>query len=123
VKSVEKMELKRLIEGVEVKKMVGNAQKEIEGIAYHSKQIGKRFLFAAIRGMAVDGHRFIEEAVQRGAEVIVSEEEREVSNQTLLLVPNSRRALAKMGLPEPTERPPPPISWSPFLEKLGATWV
>jgi UDP-N-acetylmuramoyl-L-alanyl-D-glutamate--2,6-diaminopimelate ligase len=91
------MELKRLIEGVEVKKIVGNAQKEIEGITYHSKQMGRGFLFAAIRGVEVDGHRFIEEAVQRGAEVIVSEEEREVSNRTLILVSNSRRALAKIS--------------------------
>jgi len=91
------MELKRLIEGVKIKKIAGSAQKEIEGIAYHSKQIGKGFLFAAIRGMEVDGHRFIEEAVQRGAEVVVSEEEREVSNRTLILVPNSRRALAKIA--------------------------
>jgi UDP-N-acetylmuramoyl-L-alanyl-D-glutamate--2,6-diaminopimelate ligase len=91
------MELKRLIEGVEVKKIVGNAQKEIGGIAYHSKQIGEGFLFAAIRGVEVDGHRFIEEAVQRGAEAIVSEEEREVSSPTMVLVPNSRRALAKIS--------------------------
>jgi len=91
------MELERLIEGVEVKKIVGDARKEIEGVAYHSKQIGKGFLFAAIRGVEVDGHRFIEEAVQRGAEAIVSEEEREVSNRTLILVPNSRRALAKIS--------------------------
>ncbi len=91
------MELKRLIEDVEVKKIVGNAQKEIEGIAYHSKQISKGFLFAAIRGVEIDGHRFIEEAVQRGAEAIVSEEEREVSDRTLILVPNSRQALAKIS--------------------------
>ena len=91
------MELKRLIEGVEVKKIVGNARNEIEGIAYHSKQVEKGFLFAAIRGVEVDGHRFIDEAVQRGAEAIVSEEEREVSNRTLILVPNSRRALAKIS--------------------------
>ena len=97
MQSVEKMELKRLIEGVEVKKIVGNARNEIEGIAYHSKQVGKGFLFAAIRGVEVDGHRFIDEAVQRGAEAIVSEEEREVSNRTLILVPNSRRALAKIS--------------------------
>ncbi len=60
------MELKKLIEGVEVKKIAGDTLKEIEGIAYHSKQIGKGFLFAAIRGLEVDGHQFIEEAIQKG---------------------------------------------------------
>ena len=91
------MELKRLIEGVEVKRITGDTLKEVEGIAYHSKQLEKGFLFAAIRGLEVDGHQFIEEAVQRGAGVVVSEEEREVSDRTLILVPNSRQALAKIS--------------------------
>ncbi len=91
------MELKRLIEGVEVKKIVGDPVKEVDGIAYHSKQISQGFLFAAIRGLEVDGHQFIEEAIQRGAGVVVSEEAREVSDRTLILVPNSRRALAKIS--------------------------
>ena len=91
------MELRELLEGVEIKKISGDTLKQVEGIAYHSKQIGKGFLFAAIRGVEADGHRFIEEAVQRGAEAVVSEEEREVSNRTMILVPNSRRALAKIS--------------------------
>ncbi len=91
------MELKRLIEGVEIKKIVGDPLKQVEGIAYHTKQIEKGFLFAAIRGLEADGHQFIEEAVRRGAGAVVSEEEREVSDRTLILVPNSRRALAKIS--------------------------
>ena len=91
------MELRKLLEGVEIRKITGETLKEIKGIAYHSKQIEKGFLFAAIRGMEVDGHRFIEEAIERGAEVVVLEEEREVSNRTMILVPNSRQALAKIS--------------------------
>jgi UDP-N-acetylmuramoyl-L-alanyl-D-glutamate--2,6-diaminopimelate ligase len=91
------MKLMKLIEGVEVKKIAGDPLREVEGIAYHTKQIGKGFLFAAIRGLEVDGHQFIEEAVQRGAGAVVSEEEREVSDRTLILVPNSRQALAKIS--------------------------
>jgi UDP-N-acetylmuramoyl-L-alanyl-D-glutamate--2,6-diaminopimelate ligase len=92
------MELRKLLEGVEIRKITGETLKEIKGIAYHSKQIGKGFLFAAIRGMEVDGHQFIEEAVERGAEAVVLEEDREVSNRTMIFVPNSRQALAKISL-------------------------
>ncbi len=92
------MELRKLIEGVEVKKIVGDSLKQVDGVAYHSKRIEKGFLFAAIRGLEVDGHQFIGEAVQRGAGVVVSEEEREVSDRTLILVPNSRQALAKIAI-------------------------
>ena len=91
------MELKRLIEGIEVKKIDGDTTKEIEGVAYHSNQVQKGFLFAAIRGVEVDGHRFIGEAIERGAEAVVSEEEQGVSNRTTVLVPNSRQALAKIS--------------------------
>lgn len=88
------MQLNKLLEGVEIRKVIGETLKEIEGIAYHSKQVRKGFLFAAIRGMEADGHQFIEEAVERGAEAVVSEEQREVFDRTMILVPNSRRALA-----------------------------
>jgi UDP-N-acetylmuramoyl-L-alanyl-D-glutamate--2,6-diaminopimelate ligase len=104
------MELRKLLESVEIKKMTGETLKEIEGIAYHSKQVGKGFLFAAIRGMEVDGHRFIEEAIERGAEAIVLEEEINIQKigtlpkqngvsaaPTMILVPNSRQALAKIS--------------------------
>jgi UDP-N-acetylmuramoyl-L-alanyl-D-glutamate--2,6-diaminopimelate ligase len=91
------MELRKLLEGVEIRKVIGGTLKEIEGIAYHSKQVRKGFLFAAIRGMEVDGHQFIDEAVERGAEAVVSEEEREIPNRTMIFVPNSRRALATIS--------------------------
>jgi len=91
------MELKRLIEGVEVKKIHGDTLKEIMGIAYHSNQVRKGFLFIAIRGMEADGHRFIGEAIERGAEGVVSEEEQGVSDRTMILVHNSRQALAKIS--------------------------
>jgi UDP-N-acetylmuramoyl-L-alanyl-D-glutamate--2,6-diaminopimelate ligase len=91
------MELEKLIEGVEVEKIVGDTSKEIKGIAYHSRQIEKDFLFAAIRGMEADGHRFVQEAIERGAEAVVLEEEDEVSNRTMIVVPNSRQALAEIS--------------------------
>ncbi|MBS3919927.1 MAG: UDP-N-acetylmuramoyl-L-alanyl-D-glutamate--2,6-diaminopimelate ligase [Deltaproteobacteria bacterium] len=91
------MELMKLLEGVEVRKIVGQTQKEIEGIAYHSRQVGKNFLFAAIRGMEADGHRFIDEAMERGAEAILLEEGPEMGGRTAIFVPNSRQALARVA--------------------------
>jgi UDP-N-acetylmuramoyl-L-alanyl-D-glutamate--2,6-diaminopimelate ligase len=91
------MELRKLLEGVEIRKITGETHKEIKGIAYHSKQIEKDFLFAAIRGMEADGHRFVKEAIERGAEGVVLEEEKEIFNRTMILVPNSRQALAEIS--------------------------
>jgi UDP-N-acetylmuramoyl-L-alanyl-D-glutamate--2,6-diaminopimelate ligase len=91
------MELMKILEGVEIEKMTGETPKEIEGIAYHSKQVRKGFLFAAIRGLEFDGHQFIGEAIERGAEAVLLEEEREIPNRTLIFVPDSRQALAKIS--------------------------
>jgi UDP-N-acetylmuramoyl-L-alanyl-D-glutamate--2,6-diaminopimelate ligase len=91
------MELRKLLEGVEINKITGETLKEIEGVAYHSNQVKKGFLFVAIRGMEVDGHRFIGEAIQRGAEAVLLEEDREISDRTIIVVPNSRKALAKIS--------------------------
>ncbi len=55
----------------------------------------KGFLFAAIRGLEFDGHQFIEEAIERGAQAVLLEEGRELPNRTTIFVPNSRQALAK----------------------------
>jgi UDP-N-acetylmuramoyl-L-alanyl-D-glutamate--2,6-diaminopimelate ligase len=88
------MELSKLLEGVEVRKIIGEARKEIRGIAYHSQKVGKDFLFAAIRGLEADGHRFINEAIDRGAEAILLEEGSGVRGRTAIFVPNSRSALA-----------------------------
>ena len=91
------IQLTKLLEGVEIRRITGEALKEIEGIAYHSHRVEKGFLFAAIRGMEVDGHQFIGEAIQNGAEAILLEEEMEIAHQTMIFVPNSRQALAKIS--------------------------
>ena len=91
------MELTKLLEGVEVKKIGGKPRREIGGIAYHSRQVKEGFLFAAIRGLKSDGHRFIEEALQRGAEAVLLEEEGEISRGVMIVVPDSRKALATMA--------------------------
>lgn len=91
------MELKKLLEGVEIRRIIGDVSKEIQGIAYHSRQVEKGFLFAALRGMETDGHHYIEAAIQNGAEAILLEDGPEISTSTLIYVPNSRQALAKVS--------------------------
>ena len=91
------MELTRLLEGVQIRKMTGSPCREVGGIAYHSRQIKEGFLFAAIRGLKSDGHRFIEEALQRGAEAVLLEEERDIPRGAMIVVPDSRKALAAVA--------------------------
>jgi UDP-N-acetylmuramoyl-L-alanyl-D-glutamate--2,6-diaminopimelate ligase len=93
----EPMELMKLLEGVEIREIIGEPHKQIRGIAYHSRQVEKGFLFAALRGMEVDGHQFIGDAIERGAEAFLLEEGREIVHRTVIVVPNSRQALARVS--------------------------
>jgi UDP-N-acetylmuramoyl-L-alanyl-D-glutamate--2,6-diaminopimelate ligase len=62
-------DLLRDIPGVHVN---GNGMAEIAGLAYSSKQVEPGFLFAALKGEKTDGYDFVEEAVGRGAGVVLS---------------------------------------------------
>lgn len=92
------MRLEDVLQGVEVRKIVGTSQRDIAGIAYHTQRVDSGVLFAAIRGLQTDGHRFIGEAVKRGAEAVILEDETTPpGNATMILVPNSRQALARVS--------------------------
>ncbi len=95
----ETMKLMRLLEGLRIKKINGERDREIEGIAYHSHKVKQDYLFVAIRGLERDGHRFIGEAVQRGAIAILLEDDA-VSlppSVTSILVGSTREALAEIS--------------------------
>jgi UDP-N-acetylmuramoyl-L-alanyl-D-glutamate--2,6-diaminopimelate ligase len=91
------MKLLDLLKDVEIKRIGGNVDREITAVAYHTRDIRAGCLFVAIRGAQADGHRFIPEAIRNGAGAIVAERELERSEATVVLVPNSRQALARVS--------------------------
>jgi len=48
---------------------------EIRGIEYDSRKIEKDFVFVAMTGSAVDGHDFIQKAIDSGAKMIICEKD------------------------------------------------
>ncbi len=67
---------------------------EISGITCNSKEVKEGFAFVCIRGSKVDGHIFAKDALEKGAAVIVCEEDLEIKNQ--IIVSNTHSAYAKM---------------------------
>ncbi len=65
--------LKDLLYGVRIQEIIGNTQIAIERICYDSRKSGKNALFVAISGTQVDGHDYIETALDAGAIAIVCE--------------------------------------------------
>lgn len=68
--------------------------KAVTAVVHRSEQVTAGGLFVAIRGARVDGHRFVGDALARGAAAVVVEEDVEVPGGTALIrVSDTRKAL------------------------------
>lgn len=73
----------------------GPSDGDISGLYYDSRQVLPGGLFFALRGAAVDGHRFVEDALARGAMAVVMEKPCPLpQGVTGLLVKDARRSMA-----------------------------
>lgn len=99
------MELTELINKVHVIQVAGNVQqKDVEGIFYDSRKVTKDTVFVAIKGFNVDGHKYIFEAINKGAVAVVLEDNDAVPDELFIhtetakiLVKDSRIALAELS--------------------------
>lgn len=94
------MELKKILSGLEGLKAKGNLDIDIKGIESNSKNVKKDFLFVAIKGFAVDGHEFVNSAIEKGASAILVEEGCNLKSFnlnediTIIVAKDTREALA-----------------------------
>jgi len=70
---------------------------DITHITSDSRQVTPGALFVAYPGVATDGHRFIPDAVRRGAAAVVGQAAAQVSNLPYIQVPDAREALAYLS--------------------------
>ena len=66
--------VEELLSGITVVERKGAAVKEVSGVESDSRQVKPDYLFVAVRGVSVDGHTFIPQAIAQGAKVVVCEE-------------------------------------------------
>ena len=72
----------KIFKDTEYKVLKDGKKFEIRGIEYDSRKIEKDFVFVAMTGSAVDGHNFIQNAVDNGAKMIICEKEVDVKQYT-----------------------------------------
>lgn len=68
------MKLQDVLLRVKTEEIVGNTDVDISDVQIDSRQVGNGCMFIAERGTQVDGHKFIPDAIQNGATVVVCEE-------------------------------------------------
>ena len=94
------MELKKILVGLEGLKAKGSLDIEVKGIDSNSKNVKKDYMFIAIKGFSVDGHKYINDAIEAGANVVVVEEGCDLKSiklpkdVTLIMAKDTREALA-----------------------------
>ncbi|MGE5633004.1 MAG: UDP-N-acetylmuramoyl-L-alanyl-D-glutamate--2,6-diaminopimelate ligase [Caulobacteraceae bacterium] len=87
------MKLTELLKGVEVLSHEGNLNVEISGVIYDSRKARKGNLFICISGYAQDGHKYIHDAVERGAAAVLVEKDVEIEGITVVKVKSTREAM------------------------------
>lgn len=90
------MKLRDVLKGVEFELISGNLDVNIDDIAYNSNNVINNSMFVALTGFMVDGHKYIDDAVNKGANVLLIEKDidNKYDNITIVKVHNSRRVLA-----------------------------
>ena len=93
------MILSKLIENIEIVEFIGKKDIEITDIQFDSRQVSENSLFVAVRGYNVDGHKFIEKAIELGASAILCEElPQDINNKiTYIKVTDSSDTLGKIS--------------------------
>lgn len=87
------MKLNKLVRNLDVEKIIGNTDLEIENICVDSKKVGQSSLFFCIKGENSDGHEFVKQAENYGAVAVVCERQINTS-LTQVIVKNSRIAMS-----------------------------
>ncbi len=65
--------LKYILDHINPVKVIGSNQLEVNGLAINSKLVQPGYVFVALKGTNVDGHKFIANAIELGATVVVCE--------------------------------------------------
>ncbi|PDW03379.1 UDP-N-acetylmuramoyl-L-alanyl-D-glutamate--2,6-diaminopimelate ligase [Candidatus Viridilinea mediisalina] len=93
--------LHHLLAGVPYAQVFGPLDRPISGVAYDSRQVVPGGLFVAIKGYHTDGHRYISQALERGAVALVVDRRywsgQPPAQATLVLTNDSRVALAPLA--------------------------
>ena len=93
------MKLKELIKNLKVEEITSFANPDITGVSCDSRKAKEGYLFVAVRGCKDDGHRYLNEVLEKGARAVVVEKDTLLvkKNITKIKVKDSRVALAYLS--------------------------
>ena len=89
------MKIKDILTNCNLLEIVGEKDVDVADIAFDSRKVSQGTLFFAVKGTQVDGHDYIDGAIEKGASVIVCEKlpRKKADNVTYVKVDNSAYVL------------------------------
>lgn len=99
------MELTQLLNSVHAIQVTGEVQRrDVADIVYDSRKVQKNSVFVAIKGYKTDGHKFLQDAINKGAVAVVVEDDNAIPDDLIthsqiakILVYDCRKALAELS--------------------------
>ena len=88
------MVLRDILYKVNIRSVIGNTDVEVKDVHIDSRKVGEGSLFIAVKGVAVDGHQFIDKAIDSGAIGIVCEEIPSAKKESIVYVQVENSAAA-----------------------------
>lgn len=93
------MLLESLLQNLQYEIIQGHLRLEINTLQFDSRKVKNNDLFFAIPGFTVDGHDFIDQAVDNGAIAVIVEKEVTVKHDIAVIkVSNARNAMARISV-------------------------
>lgn len=91
--------LKHILANIKTTQIIGNQKIKIAKIEFDSRKVEENTVFVAVKGTQVDGHQFIEKAIDLGAKVVVCQDLPSTFSEsvTYIQVDNSAKALGEMA--------------------------
>jgi UDP-N-acetylmuramoyl-L-alanyl-D-glutamate--2,6-diaminopimelate ligase len=91
--------LQTLLEAMPEREVRGPLPATVRGLTDDSRRVTAGGCFVAVRGLRADGHRFIPQAIDRGARAVVAEPPDPLPGEAVgrILVPDTRRALPQLA--------------------------
>ena len=80
------MKLQDLLKNIDVTKIEGENNPDVTGIFTDSRKAIASSVFIALKGVQVDGHQYINNALDLGAKVIIHEEKVDTSKEGITYV-------------------------------------
>lgn len=93
------MRIKEILQKIDYVSFNGNEESIVSGITNYSKEVKENYIFVALKGGKFDGHDFIDEVIELGANTVISERKPKISkNVNWVRVKDARKALWEISV-------------------------